>query len=66
MIDIGRIAYQRYVETLDSLPYHESSQPRWEVLGKRGQDAWRHAACAVLDYIDECKKQMEESPDIEG
>jgi hypothetical protein len=53
-IDIGRIAYQAYLSSKGE------DLPRWEDLGKIGQDAWRHAACAVLDYIDEEREKLDE------
>lgn len=55
-IDIGRIAYQThsdYVELHNGKPFS-----KWEEVGKVEQDAWRHAACAVLDYIQKCEEDM--------
>lgn len=58
-IDIGRIAYQAYVEKMmrtHSLDYF----CRWEGLMQREKDAWRHAAVAVLQYIDQAKQDIED------
>lgn len=53
-IDIGRIAYQEYCDSLDE------ELPKWETIGKAKQDAWRSTACAVLRYIDEERKRSDE------
>lgn len=45
-IDIGRIAYSRYMESL------ELQVPLWEQLDKKHQDAWRHSSFAVLDHTE--------------
>ena len=63
-IDIGRIAYQTYSSKLNEDNFHEPAL--WEELGKEEQDAWRAAAVAVLKYIDESRKQMEENPELVG
>ena len=55
-IDIGRIAHTAYRNCDGKLV----KDIRWEDLGKAEQDAWRHAACAVLDYIDQAKQDMED------
>ena len=60
MIDIGRIAYQAYVESKDGSSYYETKLTKWEDLGKKEQDAWRKAACAVLEYVDQAKKDMDD------
>lgn len=62
-IDIGLIAYDAYIKSLAKNP---SDVLTWQELGPNGRNAWRDAACAVLDYMDDCKKQMEEHPDLEG
>jgi hypothetical protein len=59
-IDIGRIAYDKYAEKVDYINYNGKNLPKWEDLGKVGQDAWRHAACAVLDYMHQCEEDMKE------
>ena len=57
-IDIGRIAYQAYDDYINkNVPCHPL---KWEDLGKVPQDAWRHAAVAVSQYLEECRKEMEE------
>lgn len=57
-IDIGRIAYQAYTESmLNQMP--RICTLKWEDIGKIEQDAWRHAAVAVLQYIDKERKQLE-------
>lgn len=48
-LDIGRIAFEAWSEDIDDQP------SKWEALNKKHQDAWRHAAVAVLKYIDSCK-----------
>lgn len=60
-LDIGRIAYQRHRDVI--LERSKEILPEWETIGQVHQDAWRHAACAVLDYIDDCKNQ---DPDLIG
>jgi hypothetical protein len=67
-IDIGRIAYQAYVENKDGSSYYETKLTKWEDLGKVECDAWRHAACAVLQYIDQERKwlELDKAEDIEG
>ncbi len=67
-IDIGRIAYQTFHKKLYpndiSHPNHPSNL--WENLGKWEQDAWRSAAVAVLQYIDEEKERCEKDPEYVG
>jgi hypothetical protein len=41
-------------------------RPKWEDVGKVEQDAWRHAAVAVLDYIHQCEEDMKKDPDLIG
>jgi len=65
MIDIGRIAYQAYCDELEKRECDYDLR-KWEEIGQYEQNAWRHAACAVLDYIDDCKKEMEENPELIG
>lgn len=65
-IDIGRIAYQAYVESIDGGSYYDTKLTKWEDLGQPGQNAWRHAAVAVSQYLDKCRKEMEENPEAIG
>jgi hypothetical protein len=58
-IDIGRIAYQAYCENIYDGTCCDVMPLDWKDLGKRGQDAWRHAAVAVLQYIDKERRQLE-------
>lgn len=58
-IDIGRIAYQAYSDGVSGIAYDGSDLPKWEKLGKISQDAWRHAAVAVLEYIHEERKDLD-------
>lgn len=44
-IDIGRIAYAAYLESLGA-----TNLSAWENLGKVQQDAWRHVAVEVLQF----------------
>ena len=59
-IDIGRIAYQAHVDHLAKEVPIDTSLYKWEDLGKLHQDAWRHAACAVLQYIDKSMREHDE------
>jgi hypothetical protein len=63
-IDIGLIAYNTYSKVLCS--DGECNCEAWGSLGKRKQDAWRHAAVAVSQYLDQCKREMEEGSELEG
>lgn len=56
-IDIGRIAYEEYFESLDYEVW-----PLWEDIGKKQQDAWRAAAVAAAKYIN--REQEEESKNL--
>jgi hypothetical protein len=56
-IDIGRIAYQNYIEHINSDNFRE--ERLWEELTKIECDAWRHAAVAVLQHIEQERKQYE-------
>jgi hypothetical protein len=56
-IDIGLIAYQAYVENMYGGTAYEAKVVEWKDLGKKGQDAWRHAACAVSDYLNDFSKE---------
>jgi len=51
-IDIGLIAYLKYTEQAGEVA-------DWSQVDKAHQDAWRHAACAVLDYIQQEREQWE-------
>jgi hypothetical protein len=61
MIDIGRMAFQAHEDFINKDNYRELEL--WEEIGKERQDAWRHAACAVLQYLDELKEQ---DPEVVG
>jgi hypothetical protein len=64
-IDIGRIAYQAYVDQL--VEHDVSAAPdKWEDVGKFRQDAWRHAAVAVLQYIRKEQELLDSGSDLEG
>lgn len=54
-LDIGRIAYQAHSDHVSE----DKLLPKWENVGKVEQDAWRLAACAVLDYIHDCESNRE-------
>lgn len=57
-VDIGRIAYQAYCK--NSRDKLECDFPKWEVIGYYEQDAWRHAAVAVLQQIDKEREDSEQ------
>jgi hypothetical protein len=58
-IDIGRIAYMAYVEQLKATHLNP-----WEKLGQTQQDAWRHAAVAVSQYLRKEHERIDtETPD---
>lgn len=59
-IDIGLIAYNKYCEQTNR------EHPPWNTIGKIEQDAWRHAAVAVSQYLEECRIRMEEHPKLVG
>ena len=63
-IDIGLIAFNKFYDVLTD--NDKDHLPKWKELGKVQQDAWRAAAVAVLQHIDEAKKQMEEHPELIG
>jgi hypothetical protein len=66
-IDIGRIAYQAYSDAIQKTSKSvDKDYLYWEDLHKEECDSWRHAAVAVLKYIEESKRQMEENPDLIG
>lgn len=52
-IDIGRIAYAAYIEQLKATHLNP-----WEKLGQVQQDAWRHAAVAVSQYLNQERERM--------
>jgi hypothetical protein len=62
-IDIGRIAYQKYCDTLVDQEC-DCDLSKWEEIGQYEQNAWRHAACAVLKYIDTERENLDK--DIVG
>lgn len=63
-IDIGLIAYNEYIKKLGATHLNP-----WNKLGKVQQDAWRHAAVAVAQYLDGERGRMDkedsEDPVIE-
>jgi len=60
-IDIGRIAYAAYYQTLkDNNPNQQL--PAWEDLGSE-QIAWRHSAIAVLQHMRETQQYERDHPD---
>jgi hypothetical protein len=59
-IDIGRIAYEKYVEQMNGITIDGRGFCDWSECEKRECDAWRHAACAVSQYLDQCKQDMED------
>ena len=61
-IDIGRIAYQAYCKKLED-DECDCDLSKWEDLGKISQDAWRHAAVAVSQYLDEEREKYEAQKD---
>lgn len=54
-LDIGRIAYQKHKDVI--LERAKQPLPEWEEIGQIHQDAWRHAAVAVIHYFDDLKNQ---------
>ena len=64
-IDIGRIAYEKYCASLLEQEC-DCDLEKWEKIGQTEQNAWRQAAVAVLQYIDESRKQMKEHPELIG
>lgn len=63
-LDIGRIAYQAYLQSLSESSITEFVHAPWEQLGKIDQDAWRHSAVAVSQYLTQCEEDMKNG--IEG
>jgi hypothetical protein len=63
-IDIGRVAYTAFCMTFWKVPFRGHELPAWEKLDQVSQDAWRHAACAVLQYIDTERENLDK--DIVG
>lgn len=58
-IDIGLIAYNEYIKQIGG-NYHFA----WDKIGKVQQDAWRHAAVAVSQYLHQERLRMDqEDPD---
>lgn len=51
-IDIGLIAYNKYCEQAGEVA-------DWSAVDKVHQDAWRHAAVAVSQYLDKEREQWE-------
>jgi hypothetical protein len=58
-VDIGRVAYQAFYKKLypNDAPNHPSDN--WGSLMQWEQDAWRHAAVAVLQQIDKEREDLE-------
>jgi hypothetical protein len=56
-IDIGRVAHKAYLNKSNTscLCFDRA----WEDLSHNEQDAWRHAAVAVAQYLDEEKVKYE-------
>jgi hypothetical protein len=54
-LDIGRIAYQAYIKSIEKNTISEFVSSPWEEIGKVGQDAWREVGVAVLQYLDQEK-----------
>jgi hypothetical protein len=57
-LDIGRIAFEAYATSVRHTTYQGNTMPKWEALDKDAQDGWRHAACAVLDYMERSEEEM--------
>ena len=58
-IDIGLIAYNEYIKQIGGNHHFE-----WSKIGKVQQDAWRHAAVAVSQYLHQERERMDkEDPD---
>ena len=53
-VDIGRIAFETFYAQL--YPTSAGTLITWENVGQKEQDAWRHAAVAVLQQIDREKE----------
>ena len=51
-IDIGRIAYEAFQKVINGSKHPAFNIPSWEYLSKIDQDAWRHAAVAVIHHMD--------------
>jgi hypothetical protein len=64
-IDIGRIAYQAYVNQIKKAR-GSARFLKWSDLNKEECDAWRSVGIAVMQHMDECQKQMEENPELIG
>ena len=63
-IDIGLIAYNKYVEVMDGVSEDIRGYDEWSELSKREQDAWRHAAVAVSQYLTKERERLESDLDI--
>lgn len=61
-IDIGLIAYNKYVEQI-MRQLKDCDFPLWQELGKVEQDAWRAAAVSVLKYIDTERDKLKKEVD---
>jgi len=59
-LDIGRIAFEAYAESVGGKTYDGKDIPKWESVGKTVQDGWRHAAVAVSQYLNKCKSDMDD------
>lgn len=58
-IDIGLIAYKEFVKKMDGVSEDTRGYGEWSQIGKREQDAWRHAAVAVSQYLTKERERLE-------
>ena len=63
-IDIGLIAYNMFVQTMNGVSEDNRGYAEWHHLSKREQDAWRHAAVAVSKYLTKERERLETDLDI--
>ena len=61
-IDIGLIAYNAYRKSIQENSITDFVHAPWIELGKLSQDAWRHSAVAVSQYLSKCKEDMNNKP----
>lgn len=57
-IDIGRIAYQAWKDSIDEQEWSIRLLKNWEDIGQVEQNAWRASAVAVLNHIDDERERM--------
>lgn len=55
-LDIGRVTYEGYRKFLAE--FHKEIVPVWEELSRAQLDAWRHAGCAVIKYLDKEQESL--------